>query len=66
MEQLQQFGFAQGYVIASLVSFIASGLSVMLEIAVFGILWIGIMYFMASRYLATKYHDEKAQVSFDA
>jgi len=116
VEQLQQFGFVQGYVIASFVAFIAFGLtfavgawrglgaavrwllatrlayalvlagltvwgvlsgqwtrfmgtlglSVLLEIAVFIIIWIGIMYFMASRYLATKYRDEKAQVSLDA
>lgn len=116
MEQLQQFGFVQGYVIASLAAFFAFGLtflvgarrgvstgvrwflgvrtayaavlvaltvwgvvsgqfgrfmgalglSVLLEIALFLLIWIGIMYFMASRYLSTKYRDEKAQVGSDA
>jgi len=116
VEQLQQFGFVQGYVIASLVAFFAFGmtflvgarrgvgagvrwflgvrtayaavlialtvwgavsgqlgrfasalgLSVLLEIALFMLIWIGIMYFMASRYLSTKYRDEKAQVGSGA
>lgn len=116
MEQLQLFGFVQGYVIASFVAFIAFGLTfvvgarrgvragvrwllatrsgyvavlvgltawgvlsgqwsqfmgalglaVLLQIAVFITIWLGIIYFMASRYLASKYQDEKAQVSVDA
>jgi len=116
VEQLQQFGFVQGYVLASFVAFVAFGLtflvgarrgvgagvrwllatrlvyaialasltvwgivsgqwtgfmsalgfSVLLQIAVFITIWIGIMYFMASRYLSSKYRDEKAQVSTDA
>ncbi len=116
MEQLQQFGFVQGYVIASLVAFSAFGLTflvgarggvsagvrwllgvrmvyfvvlagltvwgvvsgqaegflnalglaVLFQIAVFVTIWIGIMYFMASRYLSSKYREEKAQVSVDA
>lgn len=116
MEQLQQFGFVQGYVIASFAAFLALGLtfavgarrgvsagvrwllgvraayvlaaaaltlwallsgqlvrfmsslglSVLLEIAVFLLVWVGIMYFMVSRYLSTKYRDEKAQVGVDA
>lgn len=44
----------------------ALGASVLLEIVVFCVLWIGIMYFMSSRYLATKYRHERAQVDADA
>lgn len=116
MEQLQQFGFVQGYVIASLAAFLGFGLvfavgarrgvgagvrwflgvrlgylvaivgltvwgvvsgrfgrfieafgaAALGEIAVFCGIWIGIMYFMSSRYLSTKYRHEKARVGADA
>jgi len=116
VEQLQQFGFVQGYVLASFAAFLVFGLaffigarrgvragvrwllaarsayiaaivgltvwgvlsgqwasfmralgfSVLLEIAVFVVIWLGIMYFMASRYLSSKYQQEKAQVGTDA
>lgn len=58
---------AWGLLSGQLVRFVrALGISVLLEMVVFCVIWVGIMYFMSSRYLATKYLSEKAQVDHDA